>query len=120
MSAAGLPMEDHIPEHFGANGLCQCPCEECTTRTARFCVCPDCPCDLGGPDAPQHSQGTQAWPSEFTCPACGRPESRCPPDHELASTEDACGWPIMICNYGTMVITYRVESWGAGGPAPER
>jgi hypothetical protein len=44
MSAIGLPMADHVAPHFDA-GLCVCPCGECTTRTAKFCVCEDCPCE---------------------------------------------------------------------------
>lgn len=49
MSAAGLPMKDHIAEHFNGEGLCQCPCDECTSRAALFCLCVDCPCDPEGP-----------------------------------------------------------------------
>ena len=44
MSNIGLDHE-HIPEHFNLAGLCQCPCSDCTTRTARLCVCMDCPCE---------------------------------------------------------------------------
>ena len=54
MSAIGTPMP-HIVPHFADGtdpylpvGMCVCPCEECTTRTAHFCVCLDCPCD--GPE----------------------------------------------------------------------
>jgi len=47
MSAVGLPMP-HIVPHFDGRGMCICPCEDCTTRTAHFCVCLDCPCD--GPE----------------------------------------------------------------------
>lgn len=54
MSAVGLPMADHIAEHFGPDGLCQCPCDECTTRLAKFCVCLDCPCDPDDPEVPYH------------------------------------------------------------------
>ena len=45
MSAIGLPMADHVAPHFDTEGMCQCPCDECTTRTAKFCVCGDCPCE---------------------------------------------------------------------------
>lgn len=43
MSNIGLD-HPHIEEHFAANGLCQCPCSECTARTTKLCWCPDCPC----------------------------------------------------------------------------
>ena len=46
MSNIGLPMDGHIRPHFHERtGLCLCPCGECTTRTAHFCVCLDCPCE---------------------------------------------------------------------------
>lgn len=49
MSNIGLP-GPCIEDHFADGGLCQCPCEACTTRTAKFCVCEDCPCE-GEPGA---------------------------------------------------------------------
>ncbi len=33
-------------DHFAPNGLCQCGCADCTERLG-FCVCVDCPCDVG-------------------------------------------------------------------------
>lgn len=44
MSAVGLD-QPHIAEHLRSDGLCQCPCSECTTRTGQFCICDDCPCE---------------------------------------------------------------------------
>ncbi len=44
LSNIGLP-GPCVEDHFDPSGLCQCPCEECTTRTAKFCVCPDCRCE---------------------------------------------------------------------------
>jgi hypothetical protein len=44
MSAIGLPMGGHIEPHF-SGGLCVCPCDDCTTRLAKFCVCLECPCE---------------------------------------------------------------------------
>ena len=44
MSAIGLPMAAHVEPHL-SGGLCVCPCDECTTRTAKFCVCLDCSCE---------------------------------------------------------------------------
>lgn len=49
MSNIGLP-GPCIEDHFAPSGLCQCPCEDCTTRTAKFCVCEECPCE-GEPGA---------------------------------------------------------------------
>lgn len=54
---------------------------------------------------------------QFTCTACGRPESELPADHEMTNATDAFGWPILICNYGTMLNTYKIECWGGGGSA---
>lgn len=46
MSAVGLPMTGHIPNHLVPVGsLCLCPCEECTLRLTKGCICPDCPCE---------------------------------------------------------------------------
>jgi hypothetical protein len=53
---------------------------------------------------------------EFTCPACGVTFSRLPADHETVNETDAHGRPIIVCNYGSMVNTYRLECWGGGGP----
>jgi len=56
MSAIGLPMDGHVNPHFVRSGpmiaLCQCPCDECTTRLTKQCVCLDCPCD----DDEEHRQ----------------------------------------------------------------
>jgi hypothetical protein len=45
MSAIGLPMADHVQPHFSGDGLCQCPCDECTLRLTRACVCEYCACE---------------------------------------------------------------------------
>lgn len=45
MSVIGLPMEAHIDPHFSAAGLCICPCGDCTSRVAKFCICLECPCE---------------------------------------------------------------------------
>lgn len=33
-------------DHFAPSGLCQCGCPECS-ETLGFCVCLDCPCEVG-------------------------------------------------------------------------
>jgi hypothetical protein len=43
-------ISEHIEPHFHGNGLCQCPCDQCTLSLTRRCVCIDCPCD----DDPDH------------------------------------------------------------------
>ena len=53
MSAIGLPMNGHVAEHFAPDGLCQCPCDQCTTRGAMFCVCLQCPCE----EQAEHDRG---------------------------------------------------------------
>lgn len=45
VSAIGLPMDGHVEPHQDATGLCQCPCEDCTTRLTMHCVCADCRCE---------------------------------------------------------------------------
>lgn len=55
MSAIGLPMNGHVAEHFAADGLCQCPCDQCTTRGVMFCVCLDCPCE----EQSEHDRGDE-------------------------------------------------------------
>jgi len=54
MSAIGLSLGGHVEGHFDDLGLCQCPCDECTTRTAKMCVCLACLCDPDDPEAPEH------------------------------------------------------------------
>lgn len=44
MSAVGLEMP-HASPHFGDDGICWCPCADCRTRLAEFCLCLDCPCE---------------------------------------------------------------------------
>lgn len=34
----------HIVDHVDGSGLCQCPCDDCTTGL-RLCVCLDCRCE---------------------------------------------------------------------------
>lgn len=48
-------MNSHVEPHFHANGLCQCPCSDCTSRPAWFCTCLDCPCD--GPEDHHSADG---------------------------------------------------------------
>jgi len=72
VSAIGTPMP-HIVPHFDGRGMCICPCEDCTTRTAHFCVCLDCPCDEPG----DHAWGWHLLsdcPDEVACPIHGRNE----------------------------------------------
>jgi hypothetical protein len=45
VSAIGLPMDGHVKPHLDTTGLCHCPCDQCTTRTIKLCVCLDCRCD---------------------------------------------------------------------------
>jgi hypothetical protein len=33
----------------------------------------------------------------FTCLACGVADPDLPPGHEVILTEDAHGWPVMVC-----------------------
>jgi hypothetical protein len=61
VSAIGLPMNGHVAEHFAPDGLCQCPCDQCTTRTAKFCVCLDCPCEEQG----EHAGMAAVWPDDY-------------------------------------------------------
>jgi hypothetical protein len=61
VSAIGLPMPEHVDPHLDDTGLCQCPCDECTTRLAKLCLCMDCRCDgpgghLSDQEATWHSQ----------------------------------------------------------------
>lgn len=47
IEAAGTAasLDDHFESHLDDTGLCQCSCEDCTTRTVKFCVCEDCRCE---------------------------------------------------------------------------
>jgi len=45
MSAIGLATEHITTPHLNINGLCQCHCADCTTRTTHTCVCLDCACE---------------------------------------------------------------------------
>lgn len=47
MMATRGNIHPHIEEHFEIDGLCQCPCSECTT-TLGLCVCIECVCDSQG------------------------------------------------------------------------
>ena len=66
MSAIGLPMDGHVEPHLAdpsgkVPGLCWCPCEDCTLRTTRMCVCADCPCES---DADHDGTGKEQVPRE--------------------------------------------------------
>ena len=61
VSAVGLPMAGHVQPHFGETGLCCCPCGECTTRTAKFCVCEDCPCESQRDHEPDGDEEPAEW-----------------------------------------------------------
>ncbi len=52
---------------------------------------------------------------ELICPACGETSSRLPADHEMMLTEDAAGWPVLICSYAVPRQQYATEVRGAGG-----
>ena len=57
--------------------------------------------------------------SEFTCMACGLPESELPPGHEAQVTDDEFGWPTMICTSAVMRNTYTVTTYVWERPAPD-
>lgn len=80
----------HIESHFHNNGLCQCPCDDCTT-SFKLCVCAECPCDGGTHETPQPTE-----PLPTHCPEC---------KHELwnawAETDTIVGGLCMECG-----ITY--------------
>jgi hypothetical protein len=54
-------MADHVTPHFDEAGLCCCPCEECTTRTAKFCVCEACSCESQQDHQPGGDGGSVEW-----------------------------------------------------------
>lgn len=62
MSGIGLPMDGHVAGHLdGPGGLCGCPCDQCTTRGAMFCVCLDCPCE----EQAEHAGPVSVFPDDY-------------------------------------------------------
>ena len=47
-------------------------------------------------------------PAEWVCLACGLPESQWPPEHDAMVTEDAFGWPQMVCTSAVQRNKYEV------------
>ena len=70
MSAVGLPMDGHVEPHFSSGGFCGCPCDQCTARTGRFCVCLDCPCDV---PADHEAEVRRLLTLYGVCEVCGGP-----------------------------------------------
>lgn len=70
MSATGLPMVTHIEPHLDSGGFCWCPCDQCTGRPARFCVCLDCACDEPADHEAQLARRISLY---GVCEVCGDP-----------------------------------------------
>jgi hypothetical protein len=52
---------------------------------------------------------------EFTCIACGVPESQLPAGHEAMLTQDERGWPQMVCTSAVQRTEHTITMWGMGG-----
>ena len=88
MSATGLPMNGHVAEHFAPGGLCQCPCDQCTTRGAKFCVCLDCPCE----EQAEHAGPVPVFPDDYLVVEFPEPVRIEGPDGSSWSMHGTAAW----------------------------